>query len=224
MASELAVVTFRGNCGIANLFTPATDSGPLGFTHMSGDAVLPFAEVDCERVRELLRKDLLHMRTEDGEAAFGRALGRVLAHELFHIFVGTKHHGSGGVAESAFTRGELLSDQFQFSTRDFRLLRASLQPARRQNSRLRSAASPLSGRFIFEESGCASCHGTAGEGTPSAPALHAARKLVDAKSLTAKLAKDVMSMYRHAKTVWLPPPALDDDEIADVVSFLNGWY
>jgi cytochrome c553 len=222
-ASELAVVTFRGNCGIANLLAPTKDSGPLGFSRLSGDTVIPFAEVDCERARGLLRKDLLRMRLEEGEAVFGRALGRVLAHELFHVFVGTKHHGSVGVAESAFTSGELLSDRFQFGTADFRVLRAGLKPARRQNSRLRSEPSPLSGRFIFEESGCASCHGAAGQGTQSAPALHVSHKLVDAKNLTAKLAQDVMSMYRRAKSVWLPAPELDDDEIADVVSFLNGW-
>jgi hypothetical protein len=221
-AAELAVVTFRGNCSIANLLTATTESGPLGITHITGGVVLPFAEVDCERVHDLLRNHLIRTPAEDREMVFGRAVGRVLAHELFHIFAGTTHHGAGGLAEPAFRATELMSPRFQFNAREFRLLRVGLKSARRQNSRLRSASSPLSGRSIFGESGCASCHGTLGQGTRSAPALRATNHPVDTKTLAAKLVKDVTRMYSLAKD--LRPPSLDDDEIADVVSFLNSLY
>jgi cytochrome c551/c552 len=221
-ARQLAVVTFRGNCSTANLLVPMTISGPLGITHISSGEVIPFAEVDCDRIRTFLRRNLMRTDGRHRESVFGRAIGRVLAHELFHVFAGTARHGSGGVAEPAFTEQDLMSDRFQLETREFRILRAHLKEARKQNSRIRSATSPLAGRFIFQENGCADCHGTLGEGTQSAPTLRVAHKLVDEKTFHAKLVQGAMRLSTQAKAPRLAAPALDEDEIADVLSFLNG--
>lgn len=220
-AAELAVITFRGNCSSTNLLFTTTVPGPLGLTHISNGEVLPFAEVECDRIRDFLRRDLLRASASERERLLGRAVGRVLAHELFHIFVGTTHHGTSGVAEPAFTERELMSDRFQIETREFRILRASLKQARRRNSQLRSAASPVAGRFIFQESGCTACHGSLGEGTPSAPALRGA--LADVRSFAAKLSRDMKRMPSQAKSAGRGATALDEDEIADVMSFLNNF-
>ena len=224
VSASLAVVTFRGSCDASNLLAGGKTT-PLGITHISDGVVLPFTEIDCEAVRNFLRKDLLRAQTQDREAAFGRAVGRVLAHELLHVFAGTAHHGSGGVAKPAFTESELLAGRFFFETAEFRTLRAGLKQARLQNKRLRPAASPVSGRFIFEENGCARCHGPSGQGTKSAPALRAAGASADVKALAARLAQDALRMCTRAKaTVGVSVPPLDDDEIADVASFLCGPY
>lgn len=217
-ATELAVVTFRGNCTAAQLLTPVIP-GPLGFTYISDGQVLPFAEVDCDRIRDFLRHDLLRKSAPERESMLGRAVGRVMAHELFHIFLRSRHHGSTGVSEPNFTQAELLSDRFELASREFRILRASLKPARTQNSKLRAAASPIAGQFIYRESGCAACHGPQGGGTPSAPSLRGA--LADARAFASRLATDVKKMSQ-SKTARRTPPALDEDEIADMLSFLNG--
>jgi len=182
--------------------------------------VLPFAEVNCDRIRDFLREDLIRTHSTERESVYGRAVGRVLAHELFHVFVRSAAHGARGVAEPAFTQAELLGNEFQLATREFRLLRAGLKQARVQNSHLRSAASPLAGRFIFQESGCASCHGPQGGGTPSAPPLRGA--LADVKAFAGRLASNVKKMSRQAKAAPIEMGSLDDDEIADIVSFLGG--
>ena len=218
-ATELAVITFRGNCNPAYLFSTGSTDGPLGFTNLTDGLVLPFAEVNCDRIRDFLKDDLTHMKLKEREEVFGRAVGRVVAHELFHVFVGTRKHGSSGVAEPAFTQRDLLSDHFRLDPREFRLLRASLKPARAQNSRLRSGASPVAGRYIFEESGCATCHGPMGNGTASAPALRGA--LNNAKAFAATLAHSFRKMSIQAKAKRIGGPPLDADEVADVFSFLN---
>jgi len=220
-ATELAVITFRGNCTTANLAAARNTSGPLGFTYITDGQVLPFAAVDCDRIRGFLRESLLHESPRKLDGILGRAVGRVLAHELYHVFARTKQHGANGVAEPAFTKEELLSDQFQLEAREFRVLRANLKQARSQNSRVRAAASPVAGRFIFQERGCAVCHGRLGGGTSSAPALRGA--LGDAKAFAARLAHSVGKMSSQAKAARLEKNStLDEDEIADVVSFLNG--
>ncbi|MFZ0934926.1 MAG: hypothetical protein WB579_12065 [Bryobacteraceae bacterium] len=115
---ELAIVTFKGRCDIAGLTPHASNPGPLGWTHVSNGVILPFAEVDCQRIRGFTQKQLLTMPAEDREKVYGRALGRVLAHELYHIFANTAAHSSSGVGKSKYTVQDLLSPKFQFEGRE----------------------------------------------------------------------------------------------------------
>jgi mono/diheme cytochrome c family protein len=218
MASELAVVTFRGQCDAVDLYSSPERQMPLGITHVTDGVVLPFTDVDCDSIRSFLRKRLAGMDPLVRDAALGRAVGRVLAHELFHIFVGTGHHSSEGVAKPAFTETELLSEQFVFETAEFRILRASLKAARQQNSKLRAAASPVSGRFIFQENGCVRCHGAHGQGSKNAPSIRAG---VDRKAIASRLRRAIAAMSGRAKGRKVEATALDEDEIADIVSFLS---
>jgi hypothetical protein len=123
VASELAVVKFLGRCDVDALEMKAGHPGALGWTHVSDGIILPFADVDCDRIRSFVQKDLMFVHASDREEAFGRAVARVLAHELFHIFTQTAHHGSDGVGKSAFTVQELLSDDFQFHGREAGMLK-----------------------------------------------------------------------------------------------------
>jgi len=145
VATALAVVTFRGNCEAADLLAEGKTT-PLGITHISDGIVLPFTEVDCEATRNFLRKELIRVQARERETALGRALGRVLAHELFHVFASTAHHGSDGIAKSAFAEHELMAEHFTFEPSEFRALRSGLRQARQQNKHLGAAASPVSGR------------------------------------------------------------------------------
>ena len=125
ISTELAVLTFVGHCDISGIRPRATNPGALGWTHVSDGAILPFSDIDCDRVRVFLQKDLLYIPTAERETAFGRALGRVVAHELYHIFANTSHHGSDGVAKAAYTSQDLLSDEFQFEDREGHALRTT---------------------------------------------------------------------------------------------------
>ena len=122
---ELVVITFKGRCDTAGLNRHNSVPGPLGLTHISEGAILPFAEVDCEAIRDFIQNQLLTMATEGREEAYGRAVGRVLAHELYHILANTTKHGSCGVGKSKYTVQELLSPQFQFDARESLALKTS---------------------------------------------------------------------------------------------------
>ena len=125
VAVELAVLTFHGRCDADGLVAHSRHAGALGWTHVSDGIILPFSEVDCDGVRRFLSSGLLALRPADRAATFGRALGRVLAHELYHIFADTKHHGACGVAKEAYSAQDLLSANFQFQERESRALRTS---------------------------------------------------------------------------------------------------
>jgi hypothetical protein len=127
-AVELAVITFRGNCTVPNMPVRTLGNAPaqaLGFTSVTDGEVLPFATVDCERTRTFLSNAMLHLALQDRPAAFGRALGRILAHELFHIFAKTQTHGHAGVAKESYSVGDLLAVEFELDERECELLRAS---------------------------------------------------------------------------------------------------
>jgi hypothetical protein len=118
VAVELAVINFKGRCDVAGLVAHDSNPGALGWTHMSDGAILPFADVDCSAVRSFLQKELLFIRPQDREQVLGRALGRVLAHELYHIFANTTRHGSNGVGREFYGVQDLLSADFQFQSRE----------------------------------------------------------------------------------------------------------
>jgi len=124
VSAELAVVTVRGRCDVAGLVNRSRVEGPLGFTHVSDGQILPFAEVNCDRVRNFVQGDLLAFHADDREAVFGRALGRVLAHELYHVFANTTRHGSG-VAKESYSVRDLLGEDFQFQQRESLMLKST---------------------------------------------------------------------------------------------------
>ena len=76
--------------------------------------------------------------TEERERAFGRALGRVLVHELFHVFWSTEKHGTGGVAKEKYAVSDLLAEHFQFNEKQMRSLTAAKTLAA-----LRASSKPL---------------------------------------------------------------------------------
>ena len=122
--AELVVVKFKGDCS-ASLSLPLgkMDAGALGWTHVSDGDLLPFSDIDCDRVWRLIRPGMVAYEGEAQNRAYGRALGRVLAHELYHIFGNTAKHGRGGVAKACYTTPELLAESFQLTDREFKLIR-----------------------------------------------------------------------------------------------------
>jgi hypothetical protein len=125
VSAELAVLTFKGRCDIEFLQPKDVVPGALGWTHVSDGVILPFSDIDCDHVRGFLQKQLLRQPVQEREPSFGRALGRVVAHELYHIFANTHRHGSDGVGKPAYTVKELLDEEFRFEDREGDALRAT---------------------------------------------------------------------------------------------------
>lgn len=118
VSAQLAVLTFKGRCDVAGLTYRTANVGALGWTHITDGVILPFADIDCERVRLFLQHELLYYAVAERAPAFGRALARVVAHELYHIFARTTEHGEDGICKAAFSVHDLLAGQFQLEVRN----------------------------------------------------------------------------------------------------------
>ena len=113
--SELVIVNFRGACtadGWLSAGSPRTTNGgySLADSKTSNGQVLPFAEVDCGALRSYLDGE----RFADPAAALGKAMGRVLSHEIYHILTASTSHAHSGVARAEHSRNELTAATFAF--------------------------------------------------------------------------------------------------------------
>jgi hypothetical protein len=106
---DLAVIRFGGKCLFQPGIVAAREPAVLAVTHVSDGIVLPFSDVACDRIAALLRAAIPGTAAR-GDALFGRAMGRVVAHELVHILSRSVAHGTTGVVEPALSAGQLTSD------------------------------------------------------------------------------------------------------------------
>ncbi len=108
---NLVVVKFKGWCGMDGRLSSLPAAGSLAFTHSANDKVLPFIDVECDRIRTMVGATLRVADNSRREYILGRALGRVLAHEFRHVFERTKEHGQG-LMKASFSAEDLVSDRF----------------------------------------------------------------------------------------------------------------
>jgi hypothetical protein len=142
VSAELVVVTFKGACRTGDVpLRREGEIGALGWTHMSDGMVLPFSDVDCSKISRFIAPEMRSMDPARQEVLFGKAMGRVLAHELYHVFTNTTHHASWGVAKACYTSHDLVSDHFQFQDKDTRaLMGGKLKPLVRRRQATTSFA------------------------------------------------------------------------------------
>lgn len=112
---QLVVIQFRGACqSRVDSDVLSMESGSLANTAVSGGQVLPFVYVDCDRTRRLMAPAIAALPRGARETLFGRALGRVLAHELYHVLAQTTDHKDQGVSKPCFRLADLVSTRFRF--------------------------------------------------------------------------------------------------------------
>jgi hypothetical protein len=118
---RLAVVKFTGKCACGSFLPSTREILVLGTTAVASGRVLPYSQVRCDAVRRILPEIEFASDRRLGNAALGRVLGRVVAHELYHSVLGTVHHASSGLAKAFQSTQDLTSDQLPFDGGDWDL-------------------------------------------------------------------------------------------------------
>ena len=121
---NLVVVRFNGRCILEPDPILYDERGPLAYTHSTDGTVLPFSEVACDQVTATMRSAMFGNDYAQGDQLLGRALGRVVAHELVHILTGSQDHGREGVARAGLSGSQLITPRLSLSPSDLERLRA----------------------------------------------------------------------------------------------------
>ena len=113
---KLAVLELRGGCqGASQPGSPTVITGEsLASTAVSDDTILPFSWINCETLNRFLTPVLLGQTGDRRDFLYGRAMGRLAAHELYHVLTNTPGHDGFGVAKPSFTTHDVLTEHFDF--------------------------------------------------------------------------------------------------------------
>jgi hypothetical protein len=123
--ADLIVVKFNGSCsGVLPPFSGVQDSAPVSLadTKVSDGQVLHFTEVHCDELRRYLSSNAAPLSESGRDLLYGRALGRIVSHEMWHILAGTEKHASGGVARACHSRQDLVQPVFVFDPKEEKIL------------------------------------------------------------------------------------------------------
>jgi len=110
--SDILVVKFHGKCRIqyGDPEGDLTDQEySLATTLVSKGKVLPYSDVACDQVVRLLPTALGNRQN-----ALGKALGRVLAHELYHLLGNVTRHAAQGIGKSTIAAIDLAAGSLRF--------------------------------------------------------------------------------------------------------------
>lgn len=126
---DLVLVRFHGSCKMTNMAPLLDERGPLAWSHTVEGAILPFGEVSCDKIRRAVESALWGGQKAQKDQLFGRALGRVVAHELYHIIASTHKHGKKGIAQASLSPQELIADRLDIEPEDVQRIQTRLRYA-----------------------------------------------------------------------------------------------
>jgi hypothetical protein len=115
---NLVVVRFNGACILKPVPYLYDERGPLAFTHTSSGEPLPFSEVACNAVTANVRSAMSGGDYKKADLLLGRALARVVAHEVVHMLTRSTAHSHTGIQKSALSGNELIEDHLTLSDPD----------------------------------------------------------------------------------------------------------
>lgn len=126
--NDVVVLTFRGSCA----FVPAPpiydELGPYASTRTTNGEIQPFGDVDCDRVVTSVRQAMFGADFTHADALVGRALGRVVAHELVHMLTKSEVHAREGVQRATLSGRQLIAASLPLSEFDVDRLREERHP------------------------------------------------------------------------------------------------
>jgi hypothetical protein len=114
--ADLAVVVLRGACSASSLepSEQAKNTLVLASTAVANAQVLPFSWIDCTSLGQFLGPSIAHESAGRRDFIYGRAMARLLGHELYHILAHTVEHTPAGVAKERFRTEDLLAEHFSY--------------------------------------------------------------------------------------------------------------
>ena len=125
---RIIVGSFAGSCSVETLSNAQAASPAkliLAEASVSLGRVLPYFTVDCNRVVRTLIPMLQPLSPPMRQTILGRALARVIAHEIYHILAETTEHEDAGLAKAKLTFHDLTAPGIELSPASLQRIRAA---------------------------------------------------------------------------------------------------
>jgi hypothetical protein len=125
---DLVLFKMKGSCTMNALRIGALsdERGALAMTHSVDGEMLGFGEVECNRVRVSIQRALGTGNLAAQEPVYGKALARVMAHELYHMLVQSSVHTKQGVTKERLSGWELSQENLKLSDAALEAFRKTL--------------------------------------------------------------------------------------------------
>jgi hypothetical protein len=125
---DIVVFHFLGTCSFEtnwanDEFSRDTSGLALARTQITDGHVLPFGEVNCDKLRHFIAPAAKSLDARSRNSALGRAMARVSAHEIYHMLTGSETHAATAIAGSSHSRTELTVQTFSFARAETEWLR-----------------------------------------------------------------------------------------------------
>ena len=105
-------ILLHGDCRMAaSSSSQDPPRGPLGWVLMVNDQISPFVYVDCDRVRQMLHRDLRDKTTAERRRILARAISRIVVHEMTHIVTQSSLHDVSGLQKAHVSSTDLLASK-----------------------------------------------------------------------------------------------------------------
>src|ERR1035441_5384831 len=122
--TDLVLVRFTGKCVLEPVGYLYDERGPMAFTYSTDGIVQPFSEVACDKVTSAVRSAMAGSDFANADILLGRALGRVLAHEVEHMLSKSGAHGRTGLAKTALSGSQLIGPELRLGPEDVERIHA----------------------------------------------------------------------------------------------------
>jgi hypothetical protein len=119
-------VQFHGKCALETGALQPPSRGPMAWVQSQDGEIQSFIEVDCDRTAAMVWQNRGTMPLPLVTRAFGRAVGRVLAHELYHYFTQSSLHTDSELFRHAMTSRDLTMPQTRFESGEIEALRKGM--------------------------------------------------------------------------------------------------
>lgn len=123
---EVIWVGFRGCSEVPAGKAASKPVGPLGWVRCVDGAMQPFVTLDCPLVAAHLREILVTPQQYSAKPLMGRALGRVLVHELLHYLTRSRAHSGSQLFREDMEPQTLLEPWVALEAVDVEALRRML--------------------------------------------------------------------------------------------------
>jgi hypothetical protein len=117
IGASMVVLELRGVCRTPQRVAavgPLRQAASLASSAVDNSEVLPFSWLECETLTKLLAPSLAKAPGGKCDFLYGRAMGRVVAHELLHVLTNVRGHDDAGVGKPSFSANDMLAERFEF--------------------------------------------------------------------------------------------------------------